>query len=221
MASRHVQPKRLTPQQQQVLLLKQQKKAQRKAQTDAWMRAHPKARIAIYALIGVVALTIIGACGSGIWTVVQGAIAGASPTTTTQLTPTATTAAILAIQTTPTHQPTSQPTVQSTQKPTPKPTQATPHPTPTQQQVTPKPTQPACQAVNNNPWCYSFTGSVLIYVPPSGFCNYFNCIPTFYASDDPGDGYIIECQDTTYSQSGGESGACSHHGGELRPLYSH
>jgi len=25
----------------------------------------------------------------------------------------------------------------------------------------------------------------------------------------------------TYSQSGGESGACSSHGGVMRPLYSH
>lgn len=129
------------------------------------------------------------------------------------LTPTATTQPTISATTAPKVTPTAQPTRQAT--PTPRPTQrATPKPTP-------RPTQPACQALNNNPWCYNFSPGKLIYVPPSGFCNYFNCIPTFYGSDDPGDGYIIECQDTTYSQSGGESGACSYHGGVLRPLYSH
>jgi hypothetical protein len=31
---------------------------------------------------------------------------------------------------------------------------------------------------------------------------------------------VDECHDGTYSHSGGRSGACSYHGGELRPLYS-
>lgn len=118
--------------------------------------------------------------------------------------------------------PTSKPTVKPTQAPTPIPTHA-PTPKPTQPPA-PKPTStptPSCQAVNNNPWCYNFTPGKLIYVPPNGFCNYFNCIATFYAPDDPGDGYIIECSDSTFSQSGGESGACSSHGGVLKPLYSH
>ncbi len=114
------------------------------------------------------------------------------------------------------------PTVEPTQAPTPIPTHA-PQPRPTQPPA-PKPTPtptPSCQAVNNNPWCYNFVPGKLIYVPPNGFCNYFNCIATFYAPDDPGDGYIIECSDSTFSQSGGESGACSSHGGVLKPLYSH
>jgi hypothetical protein len=116
------------------------------------------------------------------------------------------------------------PTLQPTAKPTPKPTQLAvkPTPKPTQPSAKPTPTpKPHCVAVNNNPWCYNFSPGGLIYTPPSGFCSYFNCIPTFYASDDPGDGYIIECSDGTFSQSGGESGACSHHGGIMRPLYSH
>lgn len=118
---------------------------------------------------------------------------------------------------------TNTPTPVPTQKPTPIPTlKPTPKPQPTQPPVVhPTPTQPACQAINNNPWCYSFSPGKLIYVPPSGFCNYFNCIPTFYGSDDPGDGYIAEYNDGAYSQSGGESGACSYHGGVMRPLYSH
>lgn len=117
--------------------------------------------------------------------------------------------------------PTAIPTDTPTPTPTPKPT-PTPHPTPTQPPApTPTP-KPHCSGVNGNPWCYDFNApGNLIYVPPSGFCGYFNCIASFYGSDDPGDGYIIECQDLTYSQSGGERGACSSHGGESRPLYSH
>ncbi len=34
-------------------------------------------------------------------------------------------------------------------------------------------------------------------------------------------GYVVECVEGTYSKSGGESGACSHHGGIWRLLYSH
>ncbi len=119
-------------------------------------------------------------------------------------------------------------TAASTDTPTPMPTptltpRPTVKPTPTQpivQRPTPTP-KPHCVGINNNPWCYDFNPGNVIDYPPSGFCNYFNCIPTFYGSDDPGDGYIIQCVDGTYSQSGGERGACSSHGGESRILYSH
>ena len=114
----------------------------------------------------------------------------------------------------PANTPTAKPTAEPTAKPTPKPVPTRP-PVPT---PTPK---PSCNAINGNPWCYNFSPGNLIYTPPSGFCGYFNCIASFYSSDDPGDGYIIECQDGTYSQSGGERGACSSHGGEMRALYSH
>ena len=118
--------------------------------------------------------------------------------------------------------PTQKPTPTPTLKPTPTPTlKPTPKPQPTQPPVQPTPTKPACQAVNNNPWCYNFNPGKLNYYPPNGFCSYFNCIPSFYGSDDPGDGYIVQCNDGTYSQSGGERGACSYHGGVMRPLYSH
>ncbi|SRR6266851_2748204 len=110
--------------------------------------------------------------------------------------------------------------------PTPKPT-VKPAPTvivrPTPTPIPPKPTPtPSCQAVNGNPWCYNFTSpGRLIYYPPASFCSYFNCIPSFQESDDPGDGYIVQCADGMYSQSGGERGACSYHGGVSRPLYAH
>jgi hypothetical protein len=84
-----------------------------------------------------------------------------------------------------------------------------------------KPTPRPCGNAGCNPWNYDFNPGNLIYYPPGNFCSYFNCIVSFYSSDDPGDGYIVECQDSTYSQSGGERGACSYHGGVLQPLYSH
>jgi hypothetical protein len=68
-----------------------------------------------------------------------------------------------------------------------------------------------------NPWRYTLCGGNLIYAPPATFCNYFNCIMSFWQSTN---GYVDECMDSTYSHSGGRSGACSGHGGERKPLYS-
>jgi hypothetical protein len=47
--------------------------------------------------------------------------------------------------------------------------------------------------------------------PPevSGFCATHDCIPNF----ENGDGYVVQCEDGTWSQSGGIQGACSWHGG--------
>jgi hypothetical protein len=41
-------------------------------------------------------------------------------------------------------------------------------------------------------------------------CNYFHCIGNF----PNGVGYMVECNDGTYSMSGGRPGACSTHTGE-------
>ena len=114
--------------------------------------------------------------------------------------------------TVPTHQATPT-TVAPTSAPTQQPTQPPPAPKPTPK---PSPT-PTCQAVNGNPWCYNFNPGNLIYNPPPNFCDYFNCIASFWN----GSGFVNECSDGTYSLSGGHSGDCSHHGGEWRPLYSH
>jgi hypothetical protein len=43
-----------------------------------------------------------------------------------------------------------------------------------------------------------------------GFCTTHSCIGNF----GQGNGYIVQCADGTWSHSGGESGACSWHGGE-------
>jgi len=111
----------------------------------------------------------------------------------------------------------------ATPTPTPKPTPKLPaRPTPTvivrPTPVPPKPTPPpSCQAINGNPWCYNFVPGTLIYNPPSNFCDYFACLGNFWN----GNGYVVECRDSRYSLSGGMQGACSHHGGVLRPLYAH
>lgn len=98
-----------------------------------------------------------------------------------------------------------------------------PKPTPTKTQTAATETQlpptalPAPQDGSPaNPWGYNFTCCQLIYLPPSMFCNYFNCIGNFWN----GVGYLIQCNDGTFSKSGGRSGSCSGHGGNGRTLYA-
>jgi hypothetical protein len=47
------------------------------------------------------------------------------------------------------------------------------------------------------------------------FCSTHACIDNF----DNGVGYIVQCADGMWSQSGGRSGACSYHGGETSNTY--
>jgi hypothetical protein len=54
--------------------------------------------------------------------------------------------------------------------------------------------------------------------PPAAamsFCDTHTCISNF----DNGNGYIVQCADGEWSQSGGLSGACSYHGGETSNVY--
>ncbi|GCF08109.1 DUF3761 domain-containing protein [Dictyobacter arantiisoli] len=138
----------------------------------------------------------------------------------------------------PTATPRPRPTVTPTPRPTVTPIPPTPTPQPQIQQIQPtqppapqpQPTQPPAPqppaptqppvvtGVNGNPWGYDFNPGNLIYNPPANICSYFNCIASFWEHTN---GYVDECYDGTYSHSGGVSGACSRHGGELRPLYSH
>lgn len=113
------------------------------------------------------------------------------------------------------------PTVAANPSPSPSPSQA-PTPSPSPKVVIPPPSPPPAPVANTcgaptNPWGYNFCGGSLIYSPPNDFCSYFNCIPSFWKSTN---GYVDECTDGTYSHSGGRQGACSHHQGEMRPLYS-
>ena len=116
---------------------------------------------------------------------------------------------------TPTNTPAATPT------PTPKATAASTPKPPTPRPPTPRPTRTPAPPVAtcgapSNPWGYNFCGGNFIYSPPGTFCNYFNCIKSFWQHTN---GYVDQCVDGTYSHSGGIQGACSYHGGESRPLY--
>jgi hypothetical protein len=66
-----------------------------------------------------------------------------------------------------------------------------------------------------NPYGYNLCGrGSQVTSPPSDICTYFNCIANF----THGHGYMVECNDGTYSMSGGIHGACSYHGGESQPV---
>jgi len=62
-----------------------------------------------------------------------------------------------------------------------------------------------------NPYGYNLCGvGGNVTEPPSDICDYFKCIDSFWS----GDGYMVHCNDDTYSMSGGDRGACSWHDGE-------
>ncbi len=133
--------------------------------------------------------------------------------------PTPTPTVMPTVTPTPTPVPTAAPTLPPTHPPAPL-TQPTHPPAPrTQPARPPAPQQPpAPVGVNGNPWGYNFSPGNFIYDPPADFCDYFNCIASFGRNTS---GYVDECNDETFSHSGGRPGACSRHGGEMRPLYSH
>ena len=68
-----------------------------------------------------------------------------------------------------------------------------------------------------NPMGYNLCGrGSQVYSPDPSTCSYFNCIGNF----SNGKGYMVQCNDGSYSMSGGRRGACSTHGGEGKPVYS-
>ncbi|WP_236023008.1 hypothetical protein [Dictyobacter formicarum] len=164
------------------------------------------------------------------------AVASPANTSTTKVTQNSvvtTTATHAVVKPTPTVQPTATPTPKPTPTPSPTPTPTpTPTPVPTQapqptQPPVPQPTQPPAPqptqppvvtGVNGNPWGYDFNPGNYIYNPPANFCAYFACVGDFWSKTR---GYVEECQDDTFSHSGGIRGSCSYHGGNLRPLYAH
>jgi hypothetical protein len=105
-------------------------------------------------------------------------------------------------------------------KPSPRPSPAPapkPVPKPTPKPPAPKPVALSTCGAPSNPWGYNFCGrGSTISSPPDSFCDYFDCIPSFWDSTN---GYVMECDDSMYSHSGGRSGSCSHHGGNNRALY--
>jgi hypothetical protein len=136
-------------------------------------------------------MVVVAACGSP---QAPGAVAAAS-TTAQATTSVPATAAAAPTVAPPAAAPTPRPTVAPTARPTAPP--------------------PNLCGAPANPWNYNFCAGGTISSPPSNFCSYFNCIPSFWQSTK---GYVEECMDGTYSHSGGRSGSCSSHGGNLRPL---
>ncbi len=173
-----------------------------------------------FGCLGVIALLLCGVIAA-IGTAANanhGTTATTAPTTIVAIpsdTPTATVQAVLPTDTpttAPTDTPIPSPTATATPRPTPTPTQPIVH------QPTPTPT-PHCVAVNNNPWCYNFiTPGNVIYNPNAAFCDYFQCVSTFWTANH---GYVAECANGSYTHSGGVSGACSRDGGVAQTLYSH
>lgn len=116
---------------------------------------------------------------------------------------------------------TAAPTVAPTQAPAsvaPPPVILTMPATPTPSAPAPPSPTPAARGTCGapaNPWNYNFCGGSPVTSAPGNFCDYFSCVASFWRSTK---GYVDECVDGTYSHSGGRPGACSTHGGELRPL---
>ena len=154
-------------------------------------------------LIGIASMVGAAACGSP---QASSAAAVASSITAQPTTSLPTSIAIAAPTVVPqTVAPTPRPAVAPTARPTAAPT------------APPTAPPPNLCGAPPNPWNYNFCGGGTISSPPSNFCDYFNCIPSFWQSTK---GYVEECQDGTYSHSGGRSGSCSSHGGNLRALYA-
>ncbi|MCG5468720.1 hypothetical protein LADH09A_002590 [Micromonospora sp. LAH09] len=90
--------------------------------------------------------------------------------------------------------------------PTPKPTRST-GPSPSASQG------PRCGAPEN-PLGYDFCGGTRIRKPAAEVCDWFDCVPEFWA----GRGYLVQCRDDSVSLTGGRSNACAEHGGVRRTI---
>jgi hypothetical protein len=110
--------------------------------------------------------------------------------------------------------PTSTPTV-SIKQPTATPTPRTTSPKPSRTTTAPTVKTVELCGAPKNPYGYNFCGGSYIRDPKPDTCLYFDCIANFWN----GTGYMIQCQDGTFSMSGGRQGSCSHHGGNRRPVY--
>jgi hypothetical protein len=84
-----------------------------------------------------------------------------------------------------------------------------PIPTPTTE-----PSPNLCGAPTN-PYGYNFCGGSLIYSPASDICSYLTCAANFWKSD----GYVVQCQDDTFSKTGGKQKVCSQDQGYRETLF--
>jgi hypothetical protein len=81
-------------------------------------------------------------------------------------------------------------------------------------EITPPPSANLCSAPPN-PYGYNFCGGSVITDPPSDICTYLNCVNKFWN----GNGFIVECQDNTFSKTGGTDDVCPKDDGYLKTLY--
>ncbi|SCE78535.1 hypothetical protein GA0070607_1546 [Micromonospora coriariae] len=65
-----------------------------------------------------------------------------------------------------------------------------------------------------NPLGYDFCGGTRIRRPAAEVCDWFDCVPQFWA----GRGYLVQCRDGSISLTGGRSNACAEHRGVRRTV---
>ncbi|MEU5912900.1 hypothetical protein [Micromonospora sp. NPDC047527] len=98
-----------------------------------------------------------------------------------------------------------------TQSAKPKPSKST-KPTPPRPSATAS-RDPRCGAPEN-PLGYDFCGGTRIRRPAAEVCDWFECVPQFWA----GRGYLVQCRDGSVSLTGGRSDACAEHRGVRRTI---
>ncbi|MET8040150.1 hypothetical protein ABZU25_04690 [Micromonospora sp. NPDC005215] len=72
---------------------------------------------------------------------------------------------------------------------------------------------PRCGAPEN-PLGYGFCGGTRIRRPAAEVCDWFDCVPQFWA----GRGYLVQCRDGSVSLAGGSANACAEHRGVRRTI---
>ncbi|MEU7608836.1 hypothetical protein [Micromonospora sp. NPDC049204] len=94
-------------------------------------------------------------------------------------------------------------------------TRVTPPPKPTTSpRSAPRTTaDPRCGAPEN-PLGYGFCGGTRIRRPAPEVCDWFDCVPQFWA----GRGYLVQCRDGSVSLAGGGAKACGEHRGVRRTI---
>jgi hypothetical protein len=105
------------------------------------------------------------------------------------------------------------PTTEPPPVPTPT-TQPTPTPSPTTSTTTEPP--PNLCGAPANPYGYNFCGGTLIYTPAADICSYLVCAANFWKAD----GYVVLCQDNTFSRTGGKPKVCNQDRGYRRALFA-
>ncbi|MGC4749034.1 hypothetical protein ACLQ28_25730 [Micromonospora sp. DT201] len=93
--------------------------------------------------------------------------------------------------------------------PTPKPQKPTKLPRPS-----PSTTRESRCGAPENPLGYGFCGGTRIRRPATEVCDWFDCVPQFWA----GRGYLVQCRDGSVSLAGGGPKACGNHGGVRRTI---